>query len=83
MQEDERLKHEKSESAHLVSTAKDKGKKRKRDEAANGPDQKKPKKNEDYLFCKKVGHVKKECTNIMLGVLRKVCSLLWSVLRLI
>ena len=62
MQEEERLKHEKSESTHLVSTAKDKEKKRKKDEAAKGPDQKKPKKSEDCFFCKKLEHIKKECT---------------------
>ena len=60
--QEERLKHEKSESAHLVSTAKNKGKKRKKDEAAKGPDQKKLKKNENCFFCKKPEHVKKECT---------------------
>ena len=62
VQEEERLKHEKSESAHLVSTSKDKGKKRKKDEIVKGSDQKKPKKNEDCFYCKKPGHVKKECT---------------------
>ena len=55
VQEEERLKHEKSESTHLVSTAKDKGKKRKKDEVAKGLHQKKPKKNKDYFFCKKPG----------------------------
>ena len=62
MQEEKRFKHEKSESAHLVSTSKDKGKKRKKDEAAKGPNQKKAKENEDCFFCKEPGHVKKECT---------------------
>jgi len=59
--EEERLTHEKFESIHLVSTAKDKGKKRKKDEAAKGPDQKKPKESEDCFFCKKPGHIKIEC----------------------
>jgi len=36
VQEEERLKHEKFESTHLVSTSKDKGKKRKKDEATKG-----------------------------------------------
>ena len=40
MQEEERLKQDKTESAHLASTSKDKGKNRKRnidkDEAAKG-----------------------------------------------
>ena len=59
MQEEQRLKHEKSESTHLVTTAKDKGKKRKKDEAAKGPDQKKLKESEDCFFCKKPEHIKK------------------------
>jgi len=62
VQKEKKLKHEKSESAHLVSTAKDKDKKRKKDEAAKSPDQKKPKKSEGCFFCKKPGHMKKECT---------------------
>jgi len=62
LQEEERLKHEKSESTHLVNTAKDKGKKRKKDEAAKGVDQKKLKESEGYFFCKKPRHIKKECT---------------------
>ena len=61
MQEEKRLKHEKSESAYLVSTSKDKRKKRKKDEAAKGPNLKKPKENEDCFFYKKPGHKKKEC----------------------
>ena len=43
MQEEERCKHEKSESTHLISTSKDKSKKRKKDEAPKGTNQKKPK----------------------------------------
>jgi len=62
VQEEERLKHEKSESTHLVNTAKNKGKKIKKDEAAKGVDQKKPKESEGYFFCKKPRHIKKECT---------------------
>ena len=62
VQEKKRLKHEKSESAHMVSTSKDKGEKRKKDEAAKGRDQKKSKKNTDCFLCKKPGHVKKKCT---------------------
>ena len=42
MQEEERLKQEKIESAHLVGTSKDKGKKRNKDkESAEVPYQKK------------------------------------------
>ena len=62
VQEDERLKHEKSESTYLISISKDKGNKRKKDEAAKDPDQKKPKENEDHFFYRKPGQVKKECT---------------------
>ena len=67
VQEEKRLKHEKSKSAHLISTSKNKGKKRKKNEAAKGPDQKKPKKNEDCFFCKKPEHIKKECTKYHLS----------------
>ena len=67
MQEEERLKQDKTENAHLERTSKDKGKKRKRNkdknEAAKGPVQKKQNKDENNcFFCKKPGHVKKECT---------------------
>ena len=33
-----------------------------KNEVAKGPDQKKPKESEDCFFCKKRGHIKKECT---------------------
>ena len=61
MQEEERLTQEKTEYAHVVSTYKDKGKRKKKDEAAasKGPEQKKQMTN--YFFCNKPGHVKKEC----------------------
>ncbi|KAL4387760.1 hypothetical protein GQ457_09G019960 [Hibiscus cannabinus] len=69
VQEEERLKREKSESAHLASTSKDKGKKRKyQNEAAKGPAAKGPaqKKQEQApsvcFFCDKTGHMKKDCT---------------------
>ena len=66
VQEEERLKRNKTESAHLASNSKDKGKKRKKipykDEAAKGPEQKKPKENIiNCFFCKKSGHLKKDC----------------------
>ncbi|XP_074559580.1 uncharacterized protein LOC141837708 [Curcuma longa] len=60
VQEEERLKQEKTESAHLASTSKDKGKKRKNVDAA-GPSAKKQNKG-DCFFCNKAGHMKKECT---------------------
>ena len=54
VQEEERLKQDKTESAHLASTSKDKGKKRKRNkdknEAAKGPAQKKQNKDENNCF---------------------------------
>ena len=67
VQEEERLKQEKTESAHLASTSKDKNKKRKKDkEAASGPAQKKQQKNQDEeegcFFCHNRGHIKRECT---------------------
>ena len=63
VQEEDRLKHDHVESAHLASTSKTKGKKRKAPEAAKGPEQKKPVQNKDLcFFCKKSGHQKKNCT---------------------
>jgi len=50
VQKEKKLKNEKSESAHLVSTSKDKCKKRKKDEAVKGPNQKKAKETEDCFF---------------------------------
>ena len=63
MQEEDRLKHDRIESANLVSTSKTKGIKRKANEATKGPDQKKPIQNKDMcFFCKKTRHQKKICT---------------------
>ncbi|XP_022862761.1 uncharacterized protein LOC111382947 [Olea europaea var. sylvestris] len=64
VQEDERLKQERTESAHLVSIFKDKGKKKKKEyEAApKGPAQKKRKEDKDTcFFCHQSGHTKKDC----------------------
>ena len=67
MQEEERLKQEKIESAHLTGTSKDKGKKRKKDkEVIEVPYQKKQHKEkrvDGCFFCGVVGHKKKQCTN--------------------
>ena len=67
VQEEERLKQEKIESAHLIGTSKDKGKKRKKDkEAVEVPYQKKQHKEkrvDGCFFCAAVGHKKKQCTN--------------------
>ena len=58
VQEEERLKQDRTESAHLASTSKDKGKKRKNNEAAKGPAQKKQQQDkESCFFCNKPGHV--------------------------
>ncbi|KAI9157562.1 hypothetical protein LWI28_024483 [Acer negundo] len=63
VQEEERLKQDKTESAHLASISKDKGKKRKNIEVAKGPAQKKQQQDkESCFFCNKPGHVKKDCT---------------------
>ncbi|XP_073314111.1 uncharacterized protein [Primulina huaijiensis] len=61
VQEEERLNQEKTESAHLASTSKDKGKKRKNVNVA-GPSEKKQHKGGDLcFFCNKPEHMKKEC----------------------
>ena len=88
VQDEERLKQDKTESAHLANTSKDKGKKRKRNidrnEAGKGPTQKKQNKDKNNcFFCKKSRHVKKECTKYHVWRQRKVSSLLWFVLRII
>ena len=73
MQEDERLKQEKIESAHLASTSQRHGtnKTRKRDNKgkqtaySGSPEQKVSKKQDKEItcfFCKKTGHMKKACT---------------------
>ncbi|GMI64238.1 hypothetical protein HRI_000093100 [Hibiscus trionum] len=63
-QKEDRLKRDKTESAHLASASKDKGKKRKyHNEAAKGPAQKKQEQvpNNCY-FCDKPGNLKRDCT---------------------
>ncbi|RVW63676.1 hypothetical protein CK203_060777 [Vitis vinifera] len=65
VQEEERLKQDKTESAHLASTSKDKGKRKNKDNkvvASNGPEQKKQRVEVTCFFCNKPGHTKKECT---------------------
>ncbi|RVW88555.1 Retrovirus-related Pol polyprotein from transposon TNT 1-94 [Vitis vinifera] len=65
VQEEDRLKQDKTESAHLASTSKDKGKRKNKDNkvaASNGPEQKKQKVEVTCFFCNKPGHTKKECT---------------------
>ncbi|KAJ9561477.1 hypothetical protein OSB04_006637 [Centaurea solstitialis] len=61
---EEILKRDKTESAHLSSTSQDKKKKRAKGTAENVPKQKKHKKRDKEFtcfFCKKAGHIKKEC----------------------
>ena len=84
VQEEERLKHETIESAHLDGTSKDKGKKIKKDkEAAKVPYQKKQHKEQKVdgcFFCGSVRHKKKQCTNYHAWCVKKgtllsrVCS---------
>ncbi|XP_047309688.1 uncharacterized protein LOC124913113 [Impatiens glandulifera] len=61
VQEEERLKQERTKCAHLESTSRDKGKKRKNVDAAQGPNAKKNV-NNDCFFCNKAAHLKKDCT---------------------
>lgn len=65
VQEEERLKQDKTESAHLASTSKSKNLKRKNEAAKDkGPALKKQAQQElpeGCFFCKKHGHEKKEC----------------------
>ena len=67
VQEEEMLKQEKIESAHLVCISKDKRKKRKKDkEAAEVPYPKKQHKENNVdscFFCGAAGHKKKQCAN--------------------
>ncbi|KAJ9538265.1 hypothetical protein OSB04_030998 [Centaurea solstitialis] len=70
VQEEERLKRDKTESAHLASTSQDKKKKRAKGTEENVPKQKKHKKQDKEFtcfFCKKAGHIKKECPSMLLG----------------
>ena len=76
VQEEERLKQEKIENAHLTGTSKDKGKKRKKDkEAAKVPYQKKQHKEKRVVVVSSVelwDIRRSNVPTIMLGVQRKV-----------
>jgi len=65
VQEDERQKQDKTESAYFASTSKAKGKRKisedPKKEAAKGPKQKKQSQESKCFFCNKIGHVKKQC----------------------
>jgi hypothetical protein len=78
VQEEERLKTNKSESANIASTSKEKGKQKRKvnSDAATTRSQKKPTKNnkliikiepdkkkKGYFFCGSEGHMKKNYTN--------------------
>ncbi|KAL3613382.1 hypothetical protein CASFOL_042795 [Castilleja foliolosa] len=74
VQEEERLKQDKSESAHFASTSKDKGKKRKWNDASNGPQKKHEEpKEKGCLFCGKPGHQKKDCVKYKAWRAKKGC----------
>ena len=76
VQEEERLKREGVESANLATISKDKKRKRGK-EAAVGTSQHKVQKKQDgeftCYFCKKAGHMKKECPKYANWWSRKVC----------
>ena len=65
MQEEEKLKQDKTENAHFVSTSKAKGKRKRSEdpkkEAAKGLEQKKQSQERKCFFCNKTGHKKKKC----------------------
>ena len=69
LQEEERLKQDKTESAHLATTSKDKrkNKKRKNDKeaVASAPQKKQCREQtqDGCFFCGAIGHKKKQCTN--------------------
>jgi transposase InsO family protein len=70
VQEEERLKQDRTESAHLATAFKDKGRKRKnfKDAAGTVPQKKQLTKSHDSVgsscfFCGAEGHKKKQCTN--------------------
>ena len=77
MQEEERLQRDRSESAHLSFTSHNKKRKKTKGVAERSSQQKKPEKDEEftYYFCKKFGHMKKECLKYAIWRLKKGKSL--------
>ncbi|KAI3463620.1 hypothetical protein Pfo_020283 [Paulownia fortunei] len=75
VQEEERIKREMTESAHLAATPQNK-KRKKENETAVGTPQPKVQKKQDSgfncYFCRQPGHMKKDFPNMPHGVLRKV-----------
>ncbi|RDX60874.1 hypothetical protein CR513_60950, partial [Mucuna pruriens] len=63
VQEEERLQRDKTESAYFVSTSQNKKRKKIKGVAEGSSQRKKLKKNEKFTcyFCKKLGHMKKQC----------------------
>ncbi|KAL8121655.1 hypothetical protein AgCh_018404 [Apium graveolens] len=83
VQEEERVLREKTESAHLESSSHDKKRKRGKDIASGKPKhqlQEKRNKGTTCYFCKKAGHMKKECSKYVAWRVKKgktcvfVCS---------
>ena len=86
VQEEERLKHEKTESVYFAGTSKDNKKRReKSNEATKGQTQKKQnkdKKENSCFFCNNLD-MKKTCCKYHACERRNVCFSIWFVLRLI
>ena len=63
MQEEERLQRDRTENAHLTLTSQIKKRKKTKGVAEGTSQQKKQNKDEKFTcyFCKKSGHMKKEC----------------------
>ncbi|KAF8397785.1 hypothetical protein HHK36_016708 [Tetracentron sinense] len=71
VQEEETQQRDKTESAHLPSTSQNEKKKRAKVTAEGSSQQKKQKKrDEEFIcyFCKKLRHMKKECSKYVPGV---------------
>jgi len=77
VQEEERLQRDRYESAHLSSTSQNKKRKKTKGVAEGSSQQKKPKKDEEFTcyFCKKSGHMKKECSKYVTWRVKKGKSL--------
>ncbi|XP_074344429.1 uncharacterized protein LOC141683587 [Apium graveolens] len=85
VQEEERVLREKTESAHLASSSHYKKRKRGKDIAIGKPKhqlQEKQDKGTNCYFCKKAGHMKKECSKYVVWRVKKgktsVFGCLWS-----